>query len=48
MAMELVRDKADERKILAKKNKVLKEFNYVMVPNYIPEEQQEKFCDLKG
>jgi hypothetical protein len=40
---EIVKDKAVERRRLAKKGKVLEEFKYKMVPNYVPEEQIEKF-----
>ena len=40
---ELKKDEEVERKIFAKKNKVLKEYNYKIVPNHIPEEQMGKF-----
>jgi hypothetical protein len=43
IAKEIERDKASERSRLAKKRKVLEEFKYKMVPNYVPEEQIEKF-----
>lgn len=27
---------------------VLKEYTFTNIPDYIPEDQEEKFCDLKG
>jgi hypothetical protein len=42
------RDKKQEYNNNKSVTKVLKEYMYTKIPEYIPEEQQEKFCELGG
>ena len=48
ISQELENDKTTEYNNNKRKKTVLKEYTYTDVPNYIPKEQQENFCDLKG
>lgn len=45
---EMKKDARTEFKSNKDKTRVVKEFYYTDIPNHIPEEQEERFCDLKG
>ena len=43
---EVLNDRAQERRILAKQGKVIEEYKYKMVPNHIPNEQIGTFLTI--